>query len=120
MASSRIVAIFSLVAAFVSTSTLAKEFIVGDQAGWMTWFNYKNWAQGKDFMVGDTLVFNYAVGKSQCVQSEWNWFQNCIVPPANESLTTGKDKIVLGSSGKKWYICGVGSPVMEVESWLYK
>ncbi|XP_038695387.1 blue copper protein 1a-like [Tripterygium wilfordii] len=108
MASSRVLLIFSLVAALVSTTTLAKEFTVGDEAGWTNGFDYQKWAQGKDFMVGDTLVFNYAVGDHNVFKVvNGTLFQNCVKPPANEALTTGKDQIVLGSPGKKWYICGV-------------
>lgn len=34
---------------------LAKEIIVGDEAGWKLDFNYQDWAKGKDFQVGDKL-----------------------------------------------------------------
>lgn len=33
-------------------------------------------------------------------------FTDCIIPPANEALTTGNDEIVLAGTGGKWYICG--------------
>ena len=33
-------------------------------------------------------------------------FQDCIVPPANESLVTRNDDIPLLTPGGKWYICG--------------
>jgi len=35
-------------------------------------------------------------------------FQSCAVPPENEALTSGNDRIVLATPGRKWYICGVG------------
>ncbi|XP_038725288.1 blue copper protein 1a-like [Tripterygium wilfordii] len=59
-------------------------------------------------MVCNVVVFNYPVGNHNVFRVNGTGFQNCIVPPANEALSTGKDKILLGSSGKKWYICGVG------------
>lgn len=34
---------------------LAKEIIVGDEAGWKLDFNYQDWTKGKDFQVGDKL-----------------------------------------------------------------
>lgn len=34
-------------------------------------------------------------------------FKDCTIPPANDALTSGKDEIVLATSGNKWYICGV-------------
>lgn len=34
---------------------LATDFVVGDDAGWKTNFDYKTWAAGKEFHVGDRL-----------------------------------------------------------------
>ncbi|KAH0904329.1 hypothetical protein HID58_043832 [Brassica napus] len=33
--------------------------IVGDSSGWELYTNYTNWTQGREFHVGDVLVFNY-------------------------------------------------------------
>lgn len=37
------------------TITLAKTFIVGDDSGWRTGFNYQNWTNGKQFRTGDEM-----------------------------------------------------------------
>ncbi|KAA8518386.1 hypothetical protein F0562_015731 [Nyssa sinensis] len=86
----------------------AKEFIVGDDIGWTTNFDYQAWAQGKEFRVGDKLVFQYPAGSHNVFKVNGTDFQNCIVPPLSEALTSGNDTIVLATPGRKWYICGVG------------
>ena len=54
MASSRMFMIIAIVAVFLP-SILATEHVVGDKTGWRPGFDYKTWAQGKTFYVGDTL-----------------------------------------------------------------
>ncbi|KAK0602094.1 hypothetical protein LWI29_030282 [Acer saccharum] len=101
--------VFALISTMIPVMTLAKEFVVGDGKGWTTNFDYQAWAQGKDFQVGDKLVFNYPVGAHTVLKVNGTGFQNCIKPPASEALTSGSDEIVLTTAGKKWYICGVGT-----------
>ncbi|KAK1582483.1 hypothetical protein Q3G72_015470 [Acer saccharum] len=54
-------------------------------------------------------VFKYLEGAHTVFKVNGTGFQNCIKPPANEALTSGNDTIVLATTGRKWYICGVGS-----------
>ncbi|KAK4851545.1 hypothetical protein QYF36_016145 [Acer negundo] len=84
-------------------------FVVGDGKGWTIIFDYQAWAEGKDFRVGDKLVFNYPGGAHTVLKVNGTGFQNCIKPPASEALTSGSDEIVLATPGRKWYICGVGA-----------
>ncbi|KAF2313181.1 hypothetical protein GH714_009645 [Hevea brasiliensis] len=58
MASCKIWIIITIAAVFLP-SILATEFVVGDETGWTTNFDYQAWAQGKKFHVGDKLVFRY-------------------------------------------------------------
>ncbi|KAL7263818.1 hypothetical protein ACSBR1_001888 [Camellia fascicularis] len=53
-------------------------------------------------------VFQYPVGAHNVFMVNATGFQNCTVPPSNLAFTTGNDKIILATSGEKWYICGVG------------
>ncbi|KAL6005144.1 hypothetical protein ACLOJK_005706 [Asimina triloba] len=88
--------------------SLAKEFIVGDEAGWTINFDYQKWAAGKDFMVGDKLVFKYPVGAHTVLKVNATNFQACNKEPLDGNvLGTGNDVITLATPGKKWYICGV-------------
>ncbi|EEF36697.1 Early nodulin 55-2 precursor, putative [Ricinus communis] len=108
MASHNAFLIFVLLAAFVPFTTLAKEYIVGDESGWTVNFDYQTWAADKNFQVGDQLVFKYQVGAHNVFRVNGTGFQNCVRPPASEALTTGYDTILLTTPGRKWYICGVG------------
>ncbi|KAK1436188.1 hypothetical protein QVD17_01966 [Tagetes erecta] len=80
---------------------------VGDDKGWTLNFDYQAWATGKRFYVGDKLVFKYPVGKHNVFRANGTAFQQCIIPAANEALTSGYDVITLKTPGRKWYICGV-------------
>jgi hypothetical protein len=46
--------IIAIVTVFLP-SILATEHMVGDKTGWRPGFDYKTWAQGKTFYVGDTF-----------------------------------------------------------------
>ncbi|WOG87360.1 hypothetical protein DCAR_0206584 [Daucus carota subsp. sativus] len=105
MASTRIIILLAIaLPALVS----AKEFMVGDQKGWTINFDYQQWAQDKEFHVGDKLIFSYPVGAHNVFKVNGTGFQNCIKPALSEALTSGNDTIVLATPGRKWYICGVG------------
>ncbi|XP_020258225.1 mavicyanin-like [Asparagus officinalis] len=93
---------------FVALPALAQgtEHIVGDYYGWTLNFNYNTWAKGKEFRVGDTIVFNYATGKHNVFKVSGSAFEHCSVPPENEAMVTGNDVITLETPGRKWYICG--------------
>ncbi|XVF56839.1 hypothetical protein PTKIN_Ptkin06aG0152400 [Pterospermum kingtungense] len=101
--------IFALVAAMIPAISYAMEFTVGDDDGWKLGVNYTEWAKGKQFFVGDTLVFKYNVEFHNVYSVNGTDFQNCNVP-LNTSLAffTGNDSIKLATLGNKWYICGVG------------
>ncbi|KAI9173615.1 hypothetical protein LWI28_003945 [Acer negundo] len=107
MASSSFLISFAIVACF-APSILAIEHIVGDDKGWTTNFDYQTWAQGKEFRVGDKLVFNYPAGAHSVVRvGDAPSFQQCLKPDNVETLTSGSDVITLATPGKKWYICVV-------------
>ncbi|MFS8003638.1 putative Phytocyanin domain, cupredoxin [Helianthus anomalus] len=81
--------------AALSTPATTKLFVVGDDKGWTLNFDYQVWAKDKVFVAGDQLVNGIV-------------FQQCIIPPTNEALTSGYDFITLATPGRKWYMCGVG------------
>lgn len=54
MAFELVIIALAIVAAVI-TPTLAKDIIVGDESRWTLNFDYKAWAQGKEFHVGDRL-----------------------------------------------------------------
>lgn len=55
MALSRALFLFALIASIFSTMAVAKDFVVGDEKGWTTLFDYQTWTTNKVFRLGDTL-----------------------------------------------------------------
>ncbi|XP_048131622.1 uncharacterized protein LOC115746443 [Rhodamnia argentea] len=108
MASSIIFMTLALVAAIVPVSVMGTEFMVGDDKGWTLNFDYQAWAEGKQFYVGDKLVFKYPGGAHNVLKVNGTGFQECVAPAGTVALTTGNDVITLLTPGRKWYICGVG------------
>ncbi|KAL4378558.1 hypothetical protein GQ457_02G029820 [Hibiscus cannabinus] len=108
MAVSPSLVVFAIVALMAPPISLAEDFVVGDDAGWSLGVDYDAWAQGKQFFVGDNLVFQYTAGAHSVYKVTGDEFQNCIVP-SNMSLGsfTGNDTIKMATAGNKWYICGV-------------
>ncbi|XP_050378243.1 blue copper protein 1b-like [Argentina anserina] len=106
MAPSRFFVILAILAVF-APSILATNYIVGDDEGWTTGFDYQVWAQGKMFVVGDNLVFKYPKGVHNVLKVNGTGFQQCAAPVGTAPLTSGNDVINLATPGRKWYICGV-------------
>ncbi|XP_024171579.2 blue copper protein 1b [Rosa chinensis] len=106
MASSQLFVILAILAIF-APSILATDYVVGDEKGWTTNFDYQAWAQGKMFVVGDNLVFNYPKGVHNVYKVNGTGFQQCAAPVGAAPLTSGNDVINLATPGRKWYICGV-------------
>ncbi|GJT04701.1 blue copper protein-like protein [Tanacetum coccineum] len=78
-----------------------KVFVVGDNYGWTLNFDYQAWATGKEFVVGDKLVFRYPIGKHNVFRVNGTQFQQCTIPAVNEALTSGYDVITLVTPGRK-------------------
>ncbi|CAL1382308.1 unnamed protein product [Linum trigynum] len=110
----------ALLAMAVATVVVAqqrspRQYAVGGQAGWTVNFNYLRWASGKDFRVGDSLVFNYPRGAHNVMKANRTEFMTCTVPQGRDDLlTSGNDTVVLESPGNKYYFCGVASHCAEL------
>ncbi|XP_062086389.1 blue copper protein 1b-like [Humulus lupulus] len=89
-------------------SISAVDYIVGDDAGWTTNFDYQAWAQDKLFGVGDRLVFKYPAGVHNVFKVNGTNFKQCTTPVGAVPLTSGNDVVTLATPGIKWYLCGVG------------
>ncbi|KAL9167346.1 hypothetical protein ABFS82_05G091000 [Erythranthe guttata] len=98
-----------IIALAVAPAAFATDYTVGDDSGWKLGVNYTEWAEGKNFRVGDTIMFMYKSGAHNVMKVNGSDFQKCA--SSNETavpLTTGNDVIPLATPGKKWYICTVG------------
>ncbi|KAL6646044.1 hypothetical protein ACP70R_017652 [Stipagrostis hirtigluma subsp. patula] len=95
-----------LVAVSCAATVSAETFIVGDGSGWTTGFNYDNWASGKTFKAGDTLVFNYGNGLHDVVEVTKNGYDSCSISNAIKTDTNGPTTVTL-QPGTHYYICGI-------------
>ncbi|GLJ42161.1 hypothetical protein SUGI_0873070 [Cryptomeria japonica] len=88
----------------------ATTFTVGDEKGWTLGFDYKAWAQDKQFHIGDILVFNYPKDVHNVLLVNGSSFANCVKEPifSGLKLESGQDKLEIKKSGNIWFICGVG------------
>ncbi|KAL3738058.1 hypothetical protein ACJRO7_019567 [Eucalyptus globulus] len=109
MASSIIFVTLALVAASVLAPVMGTDFMVGDDKGWTLNFDYQAWTEGKQFYVGDNLVFKYPEGVHDVLKVNGTGFQQCTAPAGTPALATGNDVVPLLTPGKKWYICGIGN-----------
>ncbi|KAI8014142.1 hypothetical protein LOK49_LG05G01040 [Camellia lanceoleosa] len=98
---------FFVLAIVLPSVAFAKEFIVGDEAGWTTTGDYKGWVKGKEFRIGDKLVFKYTIGLHNVYPVDEYGYKNCIIPQ-NGVLESGEDTITLETPGPKYFVCGVG------------
>ncbi|KAL5749263.1 hypothetical protein ACOSP7_023866 [Xanthoceras sorbifolium] len=82
--------------------------IVGGSDGWTLFTDSTNWTKGKEFHVGDVLVFNYESDLHNVMQVNSTAYEDCIKEPYTRLFTSGSDSVVLSEVGQFWYICGVG------------
>nr|XP_043607458.1 blue copper protein 1a-like [Erigeron canadensis] len=66
------------------------------------------WTEGKEFDIGDKLVFKYPKGKHNVFRVGEQAWNECIIPPENEALATGNDEVTLDTAGGVGFISGVG------------
>ncbi|XP_075508188.1 blue copper protein-like [Primulina tabacum] len=98
-----------VVVATAVAPTLATDYMVGDNDGWTLGVDYTAWAKGKDFYVGDTIMFMYKEGVHNILKVNGSDFKHCMSSnSSNKALTSGHDVITLATPGNKWYICGIG------------
>ncbi|GLJ42163.1 hypothetical protein SUGI_0873100 [Cryptomeria japonica] len=86
----------------------ANVFTVGDDKGWTIGFDYQAWVQGKQFHVGDRLVFNYPKGVHNVLAVNGSSFGNCVNETISGKFESGHDDLQIKKSGNIWVISGVG------------
>ncbi|KAI4338775.1 hypothetical protein MLD38_023788 [Melastoma candidum] len=77
---------------------------VGGSAGWTQSVDYKTWASGETFAIGDTLQFNYGLSHSvdQVSNSDYD---SCSSGNAIQSYSGGSTAINITSAGSMYFIC---------------
>ncbi|KAL5577530.1 hypothetical protein UlMin_019229 [Ulmus minor] len=106
MASSKQFMSLAITVVLLPSIVMATEYIVGDDKGWTTSFDYQAWAKDKAFRVGDTLVFKYKAPNHNVYKVDGSAFNSCNPSSDAEMFTSGNDKIELKTSGNQWYLCG--------------
>ncbi|QCD92435.1 Protein Networked NET [Vigna unguiculata] len=83
-----------------------ENYLVGDSYGWIDFVDFNNWCDGKEFHVGDVLVFNYDSSQHNVLQVDSRVYESCIKDSYMKRFTSGNDSIILKKGGA-WFICGV-------------
>ncbi|KAL2500710.1 Blue copper protein [Forsythia ovata] len=84
-------------------------YTVGDSLGWVVPpggpIAYETWARGKNFIVGDILVFNFTSGAHNVAEVRKAGFDSCNGSAAITTTTTSPARITLSTAGEHFYIC---------------
>lgn len=68
MASFNLLGLLAIVLiAHLAMAAMATNYTVGDDKGWTVNFDYKEWAKGKEFMVGDKLSMSLTTPSNHCL-----------------------------------------------------
>ncbi|KAJ1268906.1 hypothetical protein BS78_07G169200 [Paspalum vaginatum] len=104
---SRSTLIALLVVVSCAAAASATDFTVGDSQGWTIGPDYSTWASGKNFAVGDKLVFNFATGAHDVVEVSKSGYDSCSISNAMNTITNGPATVTLSNDGTHYYICGI-------------
>ncbi|KAL9405572.1 hypothetical protein Peur_002544 [Populus x canadensis] len=88
-------------------------YVVGDNDGWTVpqagAQAYITWASGKNFMVGDTLTFDFTTNNHDVLRVQKESFDACTSSNSiGDVISTGPVNITLDSTGEHYYICTIG------------
>ncbi|KAK1315486.1 hypothetical protein QJS10_CPA06g02023 [Acorus calamus] len=98
-------AVFLMCCVFIRSS--ATVYTVGDDSGWATGVNYDNWSGGKNFSVGDSLVFNYGAGSHTVTEVSASDYSSCSTSNSIGTDSSGSTTVQLKSPGTRYFVCGV-------------
>ncbi|KAB1996479.1 hypothetical protein ES319_D13G235100v1 [Gossypium barbadense] len=109
---STMAALFVILAANLLQSTYGRTYTVGDSTGWGIPANnnddfYDDWADNKDFLVGDVLVFNFTNGQHNVVEVTEAGYDACNAANPVSTVSTGPARITLNRTGEYYFICGI-------------
>ncbi|KAK4713083.1 hypothetical protein R3W88_018990 [Solanum pinnatisectum] len=98
--------------AVLPENIIAVDHIVGDSMGWTIPSggptSYANWASGRTFRVGDSLVFNFATGAHDVAKVTKSAYDSCSSSGPVNLITVGPANITLNSTGPEYFICTFG------------
>ncbi|KAA0063540.1 hypothetical protein IC582_011837 [Cucumis melo] len=83
-------------------------YVVGDSFGWNVPTSpnfYDSWAQGKTFVVGDVLEFNFAIQRHDVAKVTKDNYDSCSGQSPISLSTSPPVKITLSEPGEHFFIC---------------
>ncbi|KAK3124518.1 hypothetical protein QOZ80_7BG0587710 [Eleusine coracana subsp. coracana] len=96
-----------IAAAFLPVLTSATDYLVGDKAGWTLSYSI-GWPEGKNFQVGDSLVFTYPKGNHTVTEVDGQTFKECYRQGNTiKEWNSGNDTVRLDKPGRRWFFCSV-------------
>ncbi|RVW54933.1 Mavicyanin [Vitis vinifera] len=108
MALAKILAALLMAMALCEVSIAATVYHVGDSTGWTIGkVNYTLWSQTKDFVVGDTIIFEYSNQYHNVLQVTHDNFKSCNATAPIATFATGNDSITISKYGHFYYLCGI-------------
>ncbi|KAG5594154.1 hypothetical protein H5410_035386 [Solanum commersonii] len=108
----KIALVLMTILAVLPGNIVAVDHIVGDTMGWTIPSGgpttYANWASGRTFRVGDTLVFNFTTGVHDVAKVTKSAYDSCSSSGPVSLITVGPANITLNSTGTEYFICTFG------------
>ncbi|KAL2541539.1 Cupredoxin superfamily protein [Abeliophyllum distichum] len=99
--------VFLLMISALFGASMAAVYQVGDSDGWNAFgTDYKKWAATKNFLVGDSIVFNYNPQFHNVVQVSKQDYDTCTSSSPLSIFNSGSDSIPLPTSADYYFICG--------------
>ncbi|XP_022756489.1 stellacyanin-like [Durio zibethinus] len=98
-----------VLAATLVQITYARTYTVGDSISWQIPNSnadfYDDWAENKDFMVGDVLVFNFTTGAHNVAEVTEVAYDACSTTDTIFTENNGPARITLKRTGEYYFIC---------------
>ncbi|KAK4477593.1 hypothetical protein RD792_016829 [Penstemon davidsonii] len=105
-----VAAVLLMLSAELVPEVAAMRFIAGGNKGWTKNVNYKSWAKGKHFYLGDWIFFVYDRNKMSVLEVSRGDYERCIArrPLHNWSNGAGRDVVPLNVTKTYYFISGNG------------
>ncbi|MED6143815.1 hypothetical protein PIB30_009315 [Stylosanthes scabra] len=94
-----------LILLLASPTVFAADHVVGGSSGWSLGVDYKTWASGETFNVGDTLTFNYDSSTHQLDEVSKSEYDSCSPSSNAVNHNDGNTKITLSKAGTYYFLC---------------
>ncbi|CAA0836673.1 Cupredoxin superfamily protein [Striga hermonthica] len=105
MAKLLLIPIISLLLCCSISKCSATVYTVGDNGGWDISTDLDSWKQGKTFVVGDTLLFQYSKYHSVSEVTKEN-YEGCNTGNVLQTSSNSNTSFALTRPGDRYFVCG--------------